>query len=55
MQIGDLPFPVPVIDLTLFEEQAAKWGQLTGLSPSRRAKLRTDIEAPAPATPPEPT
>ncbi len=28
-------------DLTLFEEQAAKWRQLTDLSPSRRAKLKT--------------
>jgi hypothetical protein len=28
-------------DLTLFEEQAEKWGQLPDLSPSRRAKLKT--------------
>lgn len=28
-------------DLTLFEEQAEKWGELADLSPSRRAKLRT--------------
>ncbi|MGV9885046.1 hypothetical protein [Streptomyces sp. NPDC003006] len=28
-------------DLTLFEEQAAKWGELSDLSPSRRAKLKT--------------
>jgi hypothetical protein len=28
-------------DLTLFEEQAAKWGELVDLSPSRRAKLKT--------------
>ncbi|MFE4415134.1 hypothetical protein [Streptomyces sp. NPDC056821] len=28
-------------DLTLFEEQAAKWGELPDLSPSRRAKLKT--------------
>ncbi|MBT2401663.1 hypothetical protein [Streptomyces sp. ISL-100] len=28
-------------DLALFEEQAEKWGQLTNLSPSRRAKLTT--------------
>ncbi|MFB7493303.1 hypothetical protein ACFC09_01125 [Streptomyces sp. NPDC056161] len=26
-------------DLTLFEEQAAKWGEFPDLSPSRRAKL----------------
>ncbi|MFD4977543.1 hypothetical protein [Streptomyces sp. NPDC058424] len=28
-------------DLTLFEEQAEKWGRLPDLSPSRRAKLKT--------------
>lgn len=28
-------------DLTLFEEQAEKWGQLPELSPSRRQKLQT--------------
>jgi hypothetical protein len=28
-------------DLTLFEEQAAKWGELPDLSPSRRVKLTT--------------
>ncbi|WP_327321172.1 hypothetical protein OG735_00645 [Streptomyces sp. NBC_01210] len=28
-------------DLNLFEEQAAKWGDLPDLSPSRRAKLTT--------------
>ncbi|MFF3159480.1 hypothetical protein [Streptomyces sp. NPDC057910] len=28
-------------DLTLFEEQAAKWGELPDLSPSRRSKLTT--------------
>ncbi|MFB7328272.1 hypothetical protein ACFY0A_43270 [Streptomyces sp. NPDC001698] len=28
-------------DLTLFEEQAEKWGELPDLSPSRRAKLKT--------------
>lgn len=28
-------------DLTLFEEQAAAWGQLPDLSPSRRQKLKT--------------
>ncbi|MFF7096297.1 hypothetical protein ACFY9A_28475 [Streptomyces rubradiris] len=28
-------------DLTLFEEQAAKWAQLSDLSPSRREKLKT--------------
>ncbi|WP_406724640.1 hypothetical protein WJ438_08300 [Streptomyces sp. GD-15H] len=28
-------------DLTLFEEQAEKWGRLSDLSPSRRAKLKT--------------
>ncbi|MFH8642342.1 hypothetical protein [Streptomyces goshikiensis] len=28
-------------DLRLFEEQAERWGGLTDLSPSRRAKLKT--------------
>ncbi|MFE7586677.1 hypothetical protein ACFU5Y_34520 [Streptomyces gardneri] len=28
-------------DLTLFEEQAAKWGELLDLGPSRRQKLET--------------
>ncbi|AQW48512.1 hypothetical protein SHXM_01975 [Streptomyces hygroscopicus] len=28
-------------DLTLFEEQAGKWGRLPDLSPSRRQKLKT--------------
>lgn len=30
-----------VSDLIMFEEQAEKWGRLSDLSPSRRAKLET--------------